>query len=210
MLRTCSLNWVKLEATVMPEGFIRILENNQQSFPNLSPIRFHKDSADVLFKCRLTTLSTAVLKISQTWKTSQVQGLPSQGIKGKQLKNLLTLVLPLQCTPRSSSPQSCACTYNLSQWESMSHLWRVGKHNTPCKLWCSAGVTRWDIFHLCKLTKKSTCLSSPSPFPSMLIMHPDPLVAATLLATLLPNCFESRAFSFSLLKMDFTPHLAAE
>lgn len=87
MLRTCSLNWVKLEATVMPEGFIRILESNQKSFPNLSPIRLHKDSADILFKCRITTLSTAVLKISQTWKTSQVQNLPTQENKGKQFKN---------------------------------------------------------------------------------------------------------------------------
>lgn len=72
MLRTCSLNWVKLEATVMPKGFIRILKNNQQSFPNLSPIRLHKDLADVLFKYRHNTLSTAVLKISQTWETLQV------------------------------------------------------------------------------------------------------------------------------------------
>lgn len=57
---------MKLEATVMPKGFIRILKSNQQSFPNLSPIRLHKDLADVLFKRRHSTLSNVVLKISQT------------------------------------------------------------------------------------------------------------------------------------------------
>lgn len=36
------------------------------------------------------------------------------------------------------------------------------------------------------------------------------LVTGTVLATLLPNYFGGRVLSFSLLKMDFAPHLAAE
>jgi len=52
----------------MPKGFIRILKNNQQSFPNLFPIRLHKDLTNVLFKHRHNTLSTAVLKIVRQQK----------------------------------------------------------------------------------------------------------------------------------------------
>ena len=54
---------MKLEATIMPKGFINILKNNQQSLPNLTSVRLHKDLADVLFKHRHNTLSNAVLKI---------------------------------------------------------------------------------------------------------------------------------------------------
>lgn len=71
----------------MPKGFIRILKNNQQSFPTVSTIRLHKDLADVLFKRGHNTLSTAVPNISQTWETLQAQGLLTQEIKGKQFKN---------------------------------------------------------------------------------------------------------------------------
>lgn len=79
MLRTCSLNWVKLEATVMPKGFIKVLKNNQPSLPNLSPIRLHKDLADVLFKHSHHALSDAVLKINQIWETLQSTKLPGTG-----------------------------------------------------------------------------------------------------------------------------------
>lgn len=56
---------MKLEAAVMPKGFIKVLKNNQQSLPSLSSIRLHKDLADVLFKHRHHTLSNAVIKINQ-------------------------------------------------------------------------------------------------------------------------------------------------
>lgn len=116
MLRTCSLNWVKLEAAVMPKGFIKVLKNNQQSLPSLSPVRLHKDLADVLFEHKHHTLSNAVIKINQIWETLWNTGLPHTGSWRKHQYRQYSVPKEIPAL------QSSAYIYSCSWWVFVTYM----------------------------------------------------------------------------------------